>query len=107
MTEVKAGPKLEMVPLPAIVRPAADVVARRLGDSAVLVRLAANHIYELNPTGARVWDLVGAGTPVSAMLDTLTGEFDASADTIRTEVGDLLRRLLAEGRVVADTQDGV
>src|SRR4029453_1276053 len=38
-----------------------QVVSRRVGASSVLVHLDSNAIYELNMTGARVVDLLGAG----------------------------------------------
>jgi hypothetical protein len=83
-----------------MLRPSADVVARQLGDSAVLIRLTTNRIYELNPTGARIWELVGSGADVGSILATLTEEFDGSPDTIRSEAEDLVRDLLAEGLLV-------
>ena len=45
-------------------RPNPDVIARHLGDGAVLVHIPTNQVYELNHTGARVWELMaGAYTP--------------------------------------------
>jgi len=83
-----------------MLRPASDVVARQLGESAVLIRLTTNRIYELNPTGARIWELVGTGTTVDAVLDALSKEFDAPAETVKSEVDDLVRSLMAEGLLV-------
>jgi hypothetical protein len=83
-----------------MLRPASDVVARQLGESAVLIRLTTNRIYELNPTGARIWELVGTGTTVDAVLDTLSTEFDAPAETVKSEVDDLVRSLMDEGLLV-------
>jgi hypothetical protein len=83
-----------------MLRPASNVVARQLGDSAVLIHLATNRIYELNPTGARIWELVGAGTTIDAVLNTLRAEFDAPVETVESEVDDLVRNLMAEGLLV-------
>jgi hypothetical protein len=83
-----------------MLRPASDVVARQLGDSAVLIHLTTNRIYELNPTGARIWELVGTGTTIDAVLNTLRAEFDAPAETVQNEVNDLVRNLMAEGLLV-------
>ena len=83
-----------------MLHPAPDVVARQLGESAVLIRLTTNRIYELNLTGARLWELVGSGATVGSILERLTEEFDAPPDTIRGEIEDLVRDLLAEGLVV-------
>ena len=77
-----------------------DVVARRLGDSAVLIRLTTNRIYELNATGARLWDLLQTGSAVDTIVDCLTSEFEGSPDSIRADVDALLHRLRGEGLVV-------
>ncbi len=38
-----------------------DVTARRLGENIVLVHLGTDRIYELNPTAARIWELIQTG----------------------------------------------
>jgi hypothetical protein len=83
-----------------LLTPAPDVVARQLGESAVLIDLTTNRIYTLNRTAARLWALLGHGAMVSSLLATLRAEFDAPADRIQHEVGDLVRELLAEGLVL-------
>jgi hypothetical protein len=82
------------------IRPASDVVARRLGDSAVLVRLTTNRIYELNATGARVWELVQRGLTRDGMVDHLAGEFDVAAPALDRDVEELLLMLQVEGLAV-------
>jgi hypothetical protein len=80
----------------------ADVVARRVGETAVLVHLGSNRIYELNDTGARIWELAGDGTTVEALIDRLEREFDVDrvklADEVSLIVMDLLREGLFEDR---------
>jgi Coenzyme PQQ synthesis protein D (PqqD) len=83
------------------VQPASDVVARRLGKSAVLIRLTTNRIYELNATGVRVWELVQQGLSRDAVVERLSSEFGVSVPLIRRDVDDLLRTLHAEGLTVA------
>jgi hypothetical protein len=82
-------------------QPAPDVVARRLGDSAVLIRLTTNRIYELNETGARVWEMLQGGLSVDTTIDTLAREFAAARPVIANEVEQLLQKLSAEGLVVS------
>ena len=41
--------------------PSADVVAEMTGDHMVLIHMQTNKIFELNRTGARVWELLGEG----------------------------------------------
>ena len=40
------------------VQRADDVVAREMGDRAVLIHLRTNRIFELNATGLRVWEML-------------------------------------------------
>lgn len=75
-------------------------MARRLGDSAVLIRLTTNRIYELNPTGARVWELVQSGAGVESMLEQLVQEFDVPPDAAKSQVEELMQELLTEGLIV-------
>ncbi len=81
-------------------KPSTEIVARRLGDSAVLIRLATDKIYELNGTGARVWDLLQIGSSVETIVERLTREFDEPSDVIRADVAALVQRLMEEGLIV-------
>jgi Coenzyme PQQ synthesis protein D (PqqD) len=86
----------------ARLRPAADVVARRLGDQIVLVNLHTNLIYELNITGARLWELIVDGCDDVELHRRMLQEFDVDDDTLRAEIDALLSSLLDAGLVTAD-----
>ena len=75
----------------------ADVIARKVGDTTVLVRLQTNRIYELNATGARIWELMKDQRTRADIIDTLAREFDAGREAIATAVDELLTSLRAEG----------
>jgi hypothetical protein len=79
--------------------PCKDVVARRVGDSLVVVSLQANQIYELNGTGARIWELCTAGTTTRQLLEELVAEFDVDADRARAEV-EALESALADASLI-------
>ena len=78
-------------------RPSADVIARRLGEAAVLVHLPSNRIFELNATGARIWDLLCEGVEPAHIQERLVAEFTVDAAQAARELGDLLGRLRDEG----------
>ena len=82
------------------VRPKADVVCRRLGESAVLIDLETNGIFELNGTGFRIWELLLEGMTIETMVDRLQAEFGVERDRATTEVGALLARLREERLIV-------
>jgi hypothetical protein len=84
---------------PAVLRPASDIIARNLGESAVLIRLQTNKIYELNATGARIWDLLKAGSTQEQLVDALMDEFSVNRDDLSRAVGDLLNSLRADGLI--------
>ena len=73
--------------------PPSDLIARRVGDTMVLIRLNTNRIYELNATGARIWELLKDGMTRTQVVETLATEFDASRDEIQVAVDDLLDSL--------------
>jgi len=76
---------------------AADVVAQRIGQATVLVHMGTNRIYELNETGARLWELLAAGHAWADVVDRLRAEFDVDDDRLVREVDDFLTLLLDEG----------
>jgi hypothetical protein len=77
--------------------PPSDLIARRVGDTMVLIRLNTNRIYELNPTGARIWELLNAGKTRLQVAEALSAEFDASRDEIQTAIEVLLESLREQG----------
>lgn len=80
-----------------------DVIAQRVGETAVLVNLRSNRIYELNATGARVWELLETETTVEHVVEALTLEFEAPRVSLAEEVAQIVSDLRREG-LVEDTR---
>ena len=80
-----------------VLKPAPDVLARRMPGGAVLVHLPSNRIFELNETGARVWELLAEGVDGEALIGRLGSEFAADPVRLRAEVGVVLDQLGREG----------
>ena len=76
-----------------------DVVFRRLDERMVLVHLKTNQIYELNETGARVWELLESGASPTDLAPRLSTEFDAEPQTLESEIRSLLNDLETEGLI--------
>ena len=68
-----------------------------MGDSIVLVHLPTNRIFELNETGARIWELIRDGVDETHLTDRLTEEFEIDEARAGAEVADLIDRLRREG----------
>ena len=86
-------------------RPQPDIVSRRLDDQTVLVNLRTNRIFELNRTGARMWELIGEGSSESQVVERLLAEFEVPQEQLEREVRTLLDSLLDEGLINRDHQD--
>jgi Coenzyme PQQ synthesis protein D (PqqD) len=77
--------------------PAEGVISRTFGESAVLIRLRTNRIYELNDTGARIWDLIQAGSTREQLIERLLTEFDVEHERLTEAVDTFLGELRVDG----------
>jgi hypothetical protein len=78
-------------------KPATQVLARRLPGGAVLVDLATNRIFEVNETGAVVWELLADGLSRDDVLARLTETFAVDPEVARASVLRLTAELQREG----------
>jgi hypothetical protein len=83
------------LPISSALQPSQDVVSRRLGDGTVLVHLPSNRIFELNDTGARIWELISEGRDDVAAA--LSEEFSVDPAAATEAVDRLVAELRAEG----------
>jgi len=79
------------------VKPSSDVIARQLGDSAVLIRMRTSRIYELNATGARIWELLSQGASRESAVEALLAEFHIERPEAEVAVDELVGSLRSEG----------
>jgi hypothetical protein len=75
------------------------VVSRRLGEQLVLVNLTDNSIFELNRTGARVWELLQETSAPDELVARLGDEFDVDEARLKGEVQSLLEAFSSRGLV--------
>jgi hypothetical protein len=78
------------------------VVAEMTGDRLVLIHMQTNKIFELNRTGARVWELLGEGEDEAGIVRRMQEQFDVDDAVLEREVQDILERLSREKLVVRD-----
>jgi hypothetical protein len=79
------------------IRRADDTIGSRVGDEMVLIQLGTDKIYELNLTGARLWELLGEVCDRSELQLRLAREFDVDAAELSGDVDRLLAALRSEG----------
>lgn len=72
---------------------------RLLDGEAVLLDLESGTYFGLNGVGARVWQLLEAGSTFDATIDAIEREFDAPRATVERDVGELVAQLAARGLV--------
>src|SRR5688572_1968793 len=73
------------------------VVGRRLDDSYVLVNLETQEMFELNSSGARIWELMLEQTSLPELERSLMGEFVGDPATVRRDLEDLIGDLVLAG----------
>jgi hypothetical protein len=76
-----------------------DVVARRLDDVVILINLKTNRIFELNASGARLWELMNAGANRAEIDRTMLEEFDVTESELSNAIETLVGWLAAEGLI--------
>jgi hypothetical protein len=79
-----------------------NFVHRRLGDTVVVVDLASDRIYELNPSAARIWELATAGLMPSEICRRLRREFDGTEASIGADIIEAISWMCTEGLLKQD-----
>lgn len=75
------------------------MIVRKTGDTAVIVDLRTNKIFELNPVAARVWDLLIDTIDEPTLLSRIREEFDVDPDQLHRDVQALLTTLQRENLI--------
>jgi hypothetical protein len=81
--------------------PCADVIAHRMGADMIVLHLETNRFFELNRTGARLWELLAGGCDRAQIQERLGREFAVAQDELSREIDELLASLVAEKLVSA------
>ena len=87
------------VTLAARVRPSTEVLAQEVGGEAVLLDLAGERYFGLDPIGTRIWQLLADAPSLQQVHATLCGEFDAPAERIQADLLALVQELAVAGLV--------
>lgn len=86
-------------PTPGRWAPGPDVIVRRTGDTAVIVDLRTNKIFELNAVASRVWDLLTETADEPSLLARIRDEFDVDPDQLHRDLQALLADLQRENLI--------
>lgn len=70
------------------------VLGTRQGDTTVLLDVNGGMYYTLNEVGGRIWELLGEGVAVPAIVERLQAEYDVAPETLAADTEGLIDRLL-------------
>jgi hypothetical protein len=84
-----------------------DVIGQQLDQSIVLINLQTDHFFELNATGARLWELLISGNTLDQAAEQLCREFDVDPPTVVSEMQSVVDSLISSALLVrADESSG-
>ena len=73
--------------------PGDDVLTRTVGDELVLLDLARGVYYGLNPSGARIWELLVSGLSIRETAARIAEEHEVTAEDAERDVIRLVEEL--------------
>jgi hypothetical protein len=73
------------------------VLVRFLDREAVLLNLETERYFGLDETGTRMWQIVTVSPNIDLAYQELLDEFDVAPEMLRSNLTDLLTRLLENG----------
>jgi len=76
-----------------------EVLIQDVGGEAVLLDLASEQYFGLDPVGTRIWTLLGEDDRLQAVSDRLCAEYDADPARITSDLLALVEKLAAAGLV--------
>jgi hypothetical protein len=74
----------------------AKLVAEKMGDDVVMMGMESGRYYKLNPTAARIWEIIEEETTPSEVVENLLSEYDISEEVCKSEVLDILTQFRRE-----------
>jgi len=77
-----------------------DVLVRELDGESVLLNLDSECYYGLDEVGTRMWQVLTTSPSIAAAYDDLLAEYDVDAETLRSDMGELIGQLVAHGLLV-------
>ena len=90
------------VTLATRVQPSGEVLAQEVGGEAVLLDLAGERYFGLDPIGTRIWALLAPAPVLEQVHASLCAEFDADPARIETDLLALVQQLAEAGLIRID-----
>lgn len=68
-----------------------------MNGSAVMMDIVTGKYYNLGEVGGRIWELLEEPTSLASLIETLTTEFDVTAEQCRLDTVPFLEKLVRQG----------
>jgi hypothetical protein len=81
------------------VKATSDVLCQDVGGEVVLLDLASERYFGLDPVGTRIWNLIDRDHTLQDVLETLCAEYDAPRERLQGDLLALVAQLADAGLV--------
>lgn len=78
-------------------KPSDDVLFQEVGGEAVLLNLASESYFGLDPVGTRIWVLLNDDARLQHVFDTMLGEYEVEPAQLERDLLDLVAKLAEAG----------
>jgi hypothetical protein len=83
-----------------------DVTVQPIDGGALLVDMRSGACFELNRTGAEIWELLANGATIRSICETLAARYDVPNETIAADVRDIVDALKKQKLVEPSSSSG-
>ena len=80
-------------------KPSDDVLFQEVGGEGVLLNLASESYFGLDPVGTRIWVLLGEDGSLQRAFDILADEYEVEPAQLEADLLDLVQKLAEAGLV--------
>jgi hypothetical protein len=73
-----------------------DVLVRAVGDETVLLNLATEIYFGMDPVGTRMWQLLIESDSIASARDALLAEYEVDSDALQRDLEAFIGELVAQ-----------
>ena len=74
-----------------------DILSAEIGGEAVMMSIEKGAYFGLNPVATRIWDLLEQPKNIAELIQTITDEYEVSAEQAAEDVQGFVADMLARG----------
>ncbi len=76
-----------------------DILSSNMDDEVVMMSVENSEYYNLNPVGAKIWELLDNSPSFSGLIDKLLEEFNVDKDLCIKDTSEFLEELRSKGLI--------